>query len=336
MEISYIKISELARIADVEKSLVSKFFKEAPDSDVCRKNNRIIGIHPNAAAKFLKSHGIDCYQKGAIIESANLCGGVGKTTATLSLAVALFRIIPSTEPIVIIDTDSQASLSKSVTGSAATDCEPILIDFLEGKASIKDILTPIGNNIWFIKSNLNQVYIDKVLSKPGDIKNGMLNFYKSLFDHLGKNTKIFQDHTPQLSNIFASSICALHALPENIIRAVLIPMRSDDYAFDGADKILKEIVDLEETYSFQNSIDIHCYFSSIDKRVSTTTQAINSVKKNEKIMQHLSPVVIRYCAEIPKCIQSSSNVYSSGKSNKAAEDYQDLLQSIFNHTSESE
>lgn len=336
MEISPIKITDLARIADVEKSVVSKYFKEANENNVCRKNNRIVGIYRNAAAQFLRENGIICYQKGGVIDTANLCGGVGKTTGTHSLAIALSRIVSENEPIVIIDTDSQGSLTKTVVGTAAADHEAILIDFLEGKASIKDILTPLGNNIWFIKSNLNQVYIDKVLSKPGDIKNAMLNFYKNIFEHLGDNTKIFQDHTPQLSNIFASSICALHALPNNMIKAVLVPMRSDDYAFDGADKILKEIIDLKETYNFEQNIDIHCYFSSIDKRVSTTTQAINTVKKNERIMRYLSPVVIRYCAEIPKSIQSSSNVYSTSKSNKASEDYQDLLQSIFNYQPEAE
>ena len=83
-------------------------------------------------------------------------------------------------------------------------------------------------------------------------------------------------------------------------------------------------------------IDIHCFFSSIDRRVSTTSEAIKSAKKKEKIIQYLSPVVIRYCAEIPKSIQNSNNVYSTGRTNKAAEDYQDLLQNIFSHIKEGE
>ncbi|STX55541.1 Uncharacterised protein [Legionella beliardensis] len=61
-------------------------------------------------------------------------------------------------------------------GAPAEDNELILIDFLEGKTKIENILTEVGQNVWFIKSNLNQVYIDKVLSKPAEIKKGMLNF----------------------------------------------------------------------------------------------------------------------------------------------------------------
>ncbi|MCE3239460.1 MAG: ParA family protein, partial [Gammaproteobacteria bacterium] len=208
---------------------------------------------------------------------------------------------------------------------------PILIDFLEGKASIDDILTEVKDNVWFVKSNLNQVWIDKVLSKPQDIKKGMLNFYEKIFAKLGKNTKIFQDHTPQLSNLFASSICALNQLDNSILKAVLIPIRSDKFAIQGADYILKEIDELTETFSLQNTIEAHCFFSSIDKRVSTTAEALRIAGSKENIVRHLSSVVIRYCSEIPKSIMLSGNVYSSGKNSNAAEDYQDLLQYVFSY-----
>ena len=246
------------------------------------------------------------------------------------------RIIDRTEPVVIVDTDSQGSFTASIFGSPAEDNEPILIDFLEGKAKIEDILTNIGNNTWFIKSNLNQAYIDKILSKPVDIKKGVLHFYQEIFKYLGKNTKIFQDHTPQLSSIFASSVCALSQLDNSLLKAVIIPMRSDNYAINGAEKILNEIEEIQETFNLEKNIDIHCFFSSIERRVSTTSEAIKSAKKKEKIIQYLSPVVIRYCAEIPKSIQNSNNVYSTGRTNKAAEDYEDLLQNIFSHINEGE
>ncbi|STX55540.1 Uncharacterised protein [Legionella beliardensis] len=113
-------------------------------------------------------------------------------------------------------------------------------------------------------------------------------------------------------------------------------MRSDNYAIDGAEKILNEINELQDTFNLDDDIDIHCYFSSIDRRISTTSEAIKGAKKKEAIIHYLCPVVIRYCAEIPKSIQKSNNIYSSGKANNAAEDYQDLLQYIFSYTKDSE
>lgn len=329
MRISPIRVSELAKLSNLDKTVVSKYFKEAQNPDVIRVNNRITGISSSASTKFLHEHGINYFNKGSIVLLANLCGGVGKTSATHALSVCARRIVDTKEPIVIVDTDSQGSFTKSVFGSPASDDEPILIDFLENKANIQDILTDIGDNIWFIKSNLNQVYIDKVLSRPLDIKKGMLRFYEKIFDYLGSNVKIFQDHTPQLSSIFASSVCALSQINEKILKAVIVPMRSDNYAIDGAEKILNEIEELQETFNLPGNIDIHCYFSSIDKRISTTSEAIKAIQKKEKIIQYLSPVVVRYCVEIPKSIQLSTNIYG-GKCNKASEDYQDLLNSVFN------
>lgn len=336
VDVSQIKISELSRLTDINKTLISRYFKEAPNSLVTRVNDRIVGLSPEAASEFLSEHGKDYFNKGGVILTANLCGGVGKTTGTYSLSASARRTHTRKDPIVVIDTDSQASFSTSVCGAPADDDELILIDFLEGKAKIENILTEVGNNIWFVKSNLNQAYIDKVLSKPAEIKKGMLNFYQEIFRHLGANTKIFQDHTPQLSSIFASSVCAISQLDPQLLRAVLIPMRSDDYAINGAEKILNEIKELQDTFNLESNIDIHCYFSSIDRRISTTSEAIKGAKKKDAIINHLCPVVIRYCSEIPKSIQQSTNVYSSGKSNNAAEDYQDLLQYIFSYTKETE
>jgi cellulose biosynthesis protein BcsQ len=332
MEISRIKVSEIAKITGTSLPLISRYFKKFDDENlITRVNNRIVGVSPEAVEEYFRSIGLNYFYQPAIFLSANLCGGVGKTTSILNLGASLRRITDRNTPIVYVDGDSQGSFTSAVFGKPAEDNEPILIDFLENKASIDDLLTEVKDNIWFVKSNLNQSWIDKVLSKPQDIKKGMLRFYEELFIKLGNKTKVFQDHTPQLSNLFASSVCALNQLDTSIRKAVLIPIRSDKFAIQGADYILKEISELTETFSLQSSIDIHCFFSSIDKRVSTTAEALRITSSKENIVKHLSSVVIRYCSEIPKSIMSSDNVYSSRKNNNAAEDYQDLLQYIFSY-----
>lgn len=329
--VSQIKVSEIARISNSSIPLISRYFKDYDKTHVTRVNNRIIGISPEAAEEYFKKVGLDYFYRPAILLSANLCGGVGKTTSIYNLGSCLRRISGRNSPIVYIDGDSQGSFTSIVFGQPADNKEQILIDFLEGKADIDNILTEVKDNIWFVKSNLNQALVDKVLSKPQDIKKGMLRFYESIFEKLGSNTKIFQDHTPQLSNLFASSVCALNQLDDSILKSILIPIRSDKFAIQGADYILNEISELADTFSTDNAIDIHCFFSSIDKRVSTTAEALRMTGSNENIMRYLSPVVIRYCSEITKSVMSSTNVYSSRRSNNAAEDYQDLLQYIFSH-----
>ena len=335
MEVSQIRVSEIAKITNTSIPLISRHFKTYDDSKVTRINNRMVGISPEAAEDYLKSNGLAGFYRPAIILSANLCGGVGKTTSIHNLGACLRRITGRKTPIVFVDGDPQGSFTSIVFGKPAEDTDLLLIDFLEGKATIDQIITEVENNFWFIKSNLNQSWIDKVLTKPQDLKKGMLRLYEAIFSKLGNDVKIFQDHTPQLSNLFASSICALNQLDDSVLKVVLIPIRSDKFAIQGADYILKEIDDLTDTFAHTDKTEKHCFFSSIDKRISTTAAALRLASSKENIVKHLSPIVIRYSSEIPKGIMSSCNVYSSGKSNNAAEDYQDLLQYIFNYSSNS-
>ncbi|WP_116964854.1 ParA family protein [Fastidiosibacter lacustris] len=330
-KVSEIKITELQRYVKLSKPAISKYFK-ALDTGITHSNNRITGISSNEASLFLRKQSSYKFHKPSITLSANLCGGVGKTSSVYSLSAALRRVSSSTtDPIVLIDGDSQASFTHIVCGQRADDNEYILIDYIENKASINQILNDIGNNVYFIKSNLNSAFLDKALNKPSDIKRAMKNLYSDIFQTLGRNTKIFQDHTPQLSNLFASSISALYQMDDDILCNVLIPIRSDEFAIQGAKYIINEINELVDTYSFDtNKVKINCFFSALDRRVSTSGEALKAAMSDEVIKNYLCPVIIRYSSEIPKSIMSCQNIFASGKSNNATDDYQELLQYIYN------
>jgi cellulose biosynthesis protein BcsQ len=331
MEISEVKITELQKYVDMSKPGISKYFKSL-DSGVTFSNNRIIGISPEAVSSFLKKYTSLNFDKPSINLTGNLCGGVGKTSSAYNLAMAHRRITSRKDsPIVLIDGDSQASFTQIVTGSKADDHQPILIDYIENKAKLNDVLFDLGNSIYMIKSNLNNAFLDKTINRPSDIKNIMKNLYNDIFQTLGVNTKIYQDHTPQLSNLFASSVSALYQMPQNVNSNIIIPVRSDDFAIQGANYIINEINDLCDTYNFsRDRIKIHCFFSAVDRRISTTDDAIKRAMSNETLQPHLSTVAVRYSSEIPKTIMNCSNVFSQGKINNATEDYQELLQSIYN------
>jgi cellulose biosynthesis protein BcsQ len=322
-----IRTGELAKIANVSVPTVSLYFKQHNDG-ISREGNRIVGISPEAVEGFLKRYQPKLYN-GAIILSANLCGGVGKTTGIVNLAASARRLIDRKTPIIINDADSQGSLTSQVYGQMANEQEPILIDYLEERAKLKDILTELPNNIWVIKSNLNNASIEKLITKPSDIKSKMLGFYNELFDLFGGNIKIFQDHHPDLSVLFASSVCALNQINRDIVKSVLVPLRSDNFAIAGGQKIVQEINELNDTFSFRNSVSIHCYFSNMDRRIPTSSAALQTAASKEEIVKHLSSVVIRYSDEIPKSLHNLSNVYAVGKKSKATEDFDDLLLSIF-------
>lgn len=329
MKFGEIKISELSKLTGISIPQISMHFKKYGDDKVTRINNRVVGISPEAAEEFLLETGHDYFCAPSISLLQNLCGGVGKTTGTISLGVGKRRIVSRTKPIVYVDGDPQASFTEAVFRKAADDSQPVLVDFLEGKASLSEILTDVGNNIWFAKSNLNNLYLDRKLAKPQDIKNGMLRFYKEIFDKLGPGASIFQDHTPNLSNLFASSICALGQLDNSIHKSVVIPIRTDsDVAVKGVPKLLNEIETLKDAFGLNEKFDTHCYLSMVDRRLQSTTTTFQEIYSNELITKYLSDAVIRFSQEISKSINSKENIFSSGKTTNATEDYQELLQNI--------
>ena len=106
-------------------------------------------------------------------------------------------------------------------------------------------------------------------------------------------------------------------------------MRSDDYAISGAQKVLRELKTLIETFSLSGHIDVHCYFSCMDNRISTVTKVLEQTKDDEEIVKHLSSVSIRFSDEVHKSIANSLNVYAKSANNKAAEDYNELIHYVF-------
>lgn len=333
IKISKIKVSEIAKITGQSTSTVSKKIREFKfqNSLIIKSTNgkKILGLYPDAAEEYLNKFGIFLYSGPSVVLSANICGGVGKTTSVLSLGTALSRICKSDTPIVFVDGDSQGSLTSTFFKEPALDNEPILMDYLDKKVSINDILTNVIDNIWIVKSNLNQALLDKIIAKPKDIKEKMLSFYTEIFKFLGKKTKIFQDHPPQLSNLFASSVCALHQLDTQVLKTIVVPIRGDRFALQGASHIIREVKEIKETFNFQENISINCFFSSLDGRISATKETLEIAKTRDDIAKSLSGCVIRYCGKVPKSIVECNTIYSENKKSKAAEDYQELLSEIF-------
>jgi cellulose biosynthesis protein BcsQ len=333
INISKIKVSELAKIANQSNPTVSKKIREFDfNKDLIiksTKGSKIIGLLPDAAEEYLEKSGIHLHQGPAVILSANVCGGVGKTTSVISLGTALRRICNRSSPIVFVDGDSQGSLTSTFFKEPALDSEPILMDFLDKKVSIKQILTEMEENIWVVKSNLNQALLDKSIATPRDIKEKMFYFYQAIFNVLGEKTKIFQDHPPQLSCLFASSVCALHQLNNNVLKAIVIPIRGDRFALQGASHIIREVNEIKGIFNFQGNLNMYCFFSSLDGRISATKETLEIAKTREDIARNLSGCAIRYCGKVPKSIVECNTIFAESKKSKAAEDYQELLSEIF-------
>lgn len=176
-------------------------------------------------------------------------GGVGKTSATISLAYSARRITSRKTPIILIDADSQSSLTTQLIKEVG---EHALIDYFEGKVSIKDLIKPLGgsDNIYLIPSNLNNIYLDKALSKPSLIKSAMKKLFDDIFDHFKKEgsdvAKIFVDFPPQLSSIFSSAVLGIAQYSNDVTKVLAIPLRADNFGVRGAEITISEVDELLE------------------------------------------------------------------------------------------
>lgn len=334
---SNVKINEIASITGTSSALISRYLKNSQEKRLLKSNHRVIGLYPEAVESYLKHAGFHEFYMPSITLFTNLCGGVGKTSGAINIGVAIRRITDRKTPIIFIDADSQASLTTTIFGNTADDKENLLLNYFEGHIPLQNIITELNDNIYFIKSNLNQAFIEKILSKPKEIKEGMLNLYKDLYKLFGKNIKIIQDHGPTIGSLLGSSIAALYQLDDSIKKSIMIPMRSDKVSVNGANYIIQEVKEVAETFSFNlNKVNVHCYFSNIDRRNTATVDAFQVAKTKDNVINHLSSLVIRTCSEITKASMINNNVFSAGKNNNATEDYQSIMQFMFTYGTDKE
>ena len=130
-----LKPVELSRIAQINKTTLNRILQKEQDQ-LSVINNRIRGISPELVEEILKEKHPHLYNSSIILTNTTT-GGVGKTSATISLAYSARRITSRKTPIILIDADSQSSLTTQLTKEVG---EYALIDYFEGKVTIKDPL----------------------------------------------------------------------------------------------------------------------------------------------------------------------------------------------------
>lgn len=323
-QFSRLKIHELERISGVAKSNVNRAVKH---ESVVRSGPIIVGIEPETVEGFmLKRKQEKLYRQGVYVLTSQV-GGTAKTSATISLAMAYRRLAKLERPIVLMDTDPQGSLTLQLTGSVACDA-PVLKDYFEGTTKIEDILTPLGEGVYLIKSSLDNLYLDRKLNEPKLIKAAGKKLIEDIFKALGTETKIFIDTPPQLSSLTQSIYVHLASLPDTIDKKVLIPVRCDSFSIQGARIAVTEARTALETFNLnKNGFDIHVFMTNYDQRVKVSIESMRTILEDELLKELLSPIYIRFSTEISKRAFANQHIFSAGsyKATPPSLDYTDFL-----------
>ncbi len=323
-----LRVTELARISGIGKPAVSMALKgvaNAPEK-LELAGGKIVGILPETVQEFLLARGQSNLAKNSLIVLSTQTGGCGKTSSCINLAAAARRMTSRQSAIVLIDADSQASLSLQASGTAAGDDEPILLSWIEGKVkSVADLLTQVGENVWLIRSNLNNAFLDRAMGRPQLIKTAATKLVRELIDHFGAGTKILVDTPPQLSSIGQSFIVATAAMNQDEVGTLLVPIRLDDFGVKGAQIAISEANEVVNAF-FNTSVKALCFVNGFDQRTKNSVRTLSAITRNPVLNDFLAPVAIRHSSEIARSIARRSSVFTDYKNaTTIGADYMDLL-----------
>lgn len=340
LDISPVKVSELASITSLPKSNVSRFIKSTDSTDIILKNNRVLGIGADACQRFLlrKDSQLSPYFKPFFNNSITMVttsvGGSHKTSTVSGISLAKYRLTSKSERsdvnsvCVTVDMDPQGSLTHSFLKKYG---DHVLTEHIKGTASVSEILVEVAPNFWLIGSNLEMLYADRLLSSPKQIKSWALSLIKDIFSHFkGKRVDLFFDCPPALGPTISSLYCALAQISQldmNTNCSVLLPLRCDKTSLLGAKINISEFLDACSTFSLDPSkINISCFISAYDARTKLTMDVIKAVMEDELLSEYLAPVYVRYSAEVSKQAFLSKSVFSTSNSKMSpiTKDYTDL------------
>lgn len=322
------RVTELARISGVGKPAVSMALKG--DNNASEKlelaGGKIVGILPETVEEFLLARGKSNLAKSALIVLSTQTGGCGKTSSCINLAAAARRMTSRKSAIVMIDADSQASLSLQASGAAANDDDPILLSWIEGKVKLAtDLLTPVGENVWLVRSNLNNAFLDRAMGRPQLIKTAATKLVRELIDHFGPGTKVLVDTPPQLSSVGQSFIVATAAMRQDEIGTLLVPIRLDDFGVKGAQIAIGEANEVVNAF-FNTSVKALCFVNGFDQRTKNSVRTLSAITRNPVLNDFLAPVAIRHSSEVARAIARRSSVFTDYKNaSTIGADYIDLL-----------
>ena len=321
-----VRVNELAEILQISPPVVSRRLSSR-DVFTVRNSSRAVGVTPEGVEDYFRSQGHEQIYKTSVIVVSSVCGGTQKTSSTVSLASAARRITSRKKAVVVLDLDSQASATEVLLGKPVADGDPVLVDYLEGKSSLDQILKRVGNpeeNFWVVGSNLNNIFLEKNITSPSQIKSTFQKIYRSLISKFGEGTRIFADTAPALSSTVSSTLTGLALIQsDHVTTCHLLPNRGDGFSTTGNVHSIRERDEILDAFGLPR-IPTTIFLSAFDARLSSSIAAFKKIVENEVIGSFLSPVIVRNTSAVTKSSMACTSIFSR-KPNTAAEDYTALL-----------
>lgn len=281
----------------------------------CNENN--IEISTGKGRSFLMPQSLRQYFKKfnykypkEIIAFQACKGGVGKTSLCFNIAA---RAAQYGAKVLTVDMDMQAHLTMALLGDNDTD-SLVWHDILKG-TPIEETIKEIHPHLHLIPSHLDNSYLDKIISQSSKVV-----YTKYVYDHLMKIREnydlILIDCAPALSHINTSVALATDK--------VFIPVNPDLFSFDGLEKTLSELTDIQN--GFHKELDVNVILNRFDSREKNSLDVIASLKNKYGAL--LCPTVVIVSAEIKNAIARHELLFNLKKRPQVAEDIDTIVKDL--------
>ena len=253
-----------------------------------------------------------------IIAVANQKGGVGKTTTTFSLGVALAK---EGKKVLVVDTDPQGSLTISM-GWRELDKIPITIaNLMEQSMNDENIQTSESilhhqENIDLIPSNLRLSVLEMSLFSAMSREYTMRNCLSKVKDNYDY---ILIDCQPSLGILTVNALASADS--------VIIPMQSQYLSAMGMTELLKTVGKVRNQINPKLKVD-GVLITLVDKRTNLSKEMRTQLQENYGSAVKFYDTQIPFAIKTAEATSTGNSIFEYDKNSKVAEAYSSFAKEV--------